>query len=82
MLIAKGILPFALCFRRPRRDSNAQPTDSKSGTLSIELRGRALRDIIALLSAGRKGYTPGRGSFIFPDCLHLTFFGHRVRVKS
>ena len=23
----------------PRRDSNAQPTDSKSGTLSIELRG-------------------------------------------
>ena len=26
--------------RRPRRDSNAQPTDSKSGTLSIELRGR------------------------------------------
>ena len=25
----------------PRRDSNAQPTDSKSGTLSIELRGRA-----------------------------------------
>ena len=25
---------------RPRRDSNPQPTDSKSGTLSIELRGR------------------------------------------
>ena len=27
---------FLLC---PRRDSNPQPTDSKSGTLSIELRG-------------------------------------------
>jgi hypothetical protein len=26
-------------FRRPRRDSNPQPTDSKSGALSIELRG-------------------------------------------
>ncbi len=25
---------------RPRRDSNSQPTDSKSGALSIELRGR------------------------------------------
>ena len=25
---------------RPRRGSNSQPTDSKSGTLSIELRGR------------------------------------------
>ena len=27
--------------RRPRRDSNPQPTDSKSGALSIELRGHA-----------------------------------------
>jgi integrase len=26
--------------RRPRRDSNSQPTDSKSGALSIELRGQ------------------------------------------
>ena len=26
--------------RRPRRDSNAQPADSKSVALSIELRGR------------------------------------------
>ncbi len=33
----------------PVLDSNPQPTDSKSGTLSIELRGRALRDIIALI---------------------------------
>jgi hypothetical protein len=31
----------SLFFRRPRRGSNPQPTDSKSGTLSIELRGRA-----------------------------------------
>ncbi len=31
----------------PRRDSNAEPTDSKSGALSIELRGRELRVIIA-----------------------------------
>jgi hypothetical protein len=27
--------------KHPRGDSNAQPTDSKSGTLSIELRGQA-----------------------------------------
>jgi hypothetical protein len=32
---------FHLNERRPRGDSNAQPTDSKSGTLSIELRGQA-----------------------------------------
>ena len=31
--------------RRPRRGSNAQPPDSKSVTLSIELRGRATKII-------------------------------------
>jgi DNA polymerase-3 subunit epsilon len=31
-------------YRRPRRDSNTQPTDSKSGALSIELRGRMRHD--------------------------------------
>ena len=30
----------AMTKKHPRGDSNAQPTDSKSGTLSIELRGR------------------------------------------
>jgi hypothetical protein len=34
------ILDRSDIIRRPRRDSNAQPTDSKSGALSIELRGR------------------------------------------
>lgn len=38
-----GILPQIGICRRPRRDSNAQPTDSKSGALSIELRGRVKR---------------------------------------
>jgi hypothetical protein len=33
----------AIINRRPRRDSNAQPTDSKSGALSIELRGQATK---------------------------------------
>ena len=33
--------PLPPTYRRPRGDSNAQPTDSKSGTLSIELRGQA-----------------------------------------
>ena len=32
--------------RRPRRGSNAQPPDSKSVTLSIELRGRASEIIL------------------------------------
>jgi hypothetical protein len=30
-------------YKRPRRDSNSQPTDSKSGALSIELRGQSAR---------------------------------------
>ena len=29
------------CFLRPRRGSNSQPLDSKSITLSIELRGQS-----------------------------------------
>ena len=36
---------FLLC---PRRDSNPQPTDSKSGTLSIELRGHLHPDYTAM----------------------------------
>ena len=31
---------YARSPRRPRRDSNAQPADSKSDALSVELRGR------------------------------------------
>jgi hypothetical protein len=42
---------MAVCHRhiwRPRRDSNSQPTDSKSGALSIELRGQLMDGIISL----------------------------------
>jgi hypothetical protein len=34
-------------YRRPRRDSNSQPSDPKSGALSIELLGR--RDYYTVL---------------------------------
>ncbi len=35
-----GVLErYTPTYRRPRGDSNAQPTDSKSGALSIELQG-------------------------------------------
>lgn len=37
--------------QRPRRDSNAQPTDSKSGALSVELRGPSSRLYLAKRAA-------------------------------
>ena len=40
-LLGAQAIPFD--FKYPLCDSNAQPTDSKSGTLSIELRGQILR---------------------------------------
>jgi hypothetical protein len=46
--------------RRPRRDSNAQPSDSKSGTLSIELRGRVRHNYATNISMQALAELPRR----------------------
>ncbi len=55
--------PHLLC---PRRDSNPQPTDSKSGTLSIELRGHFVPRLYrnALFLAINRNCAPYRAQFL------------------
>jgi hypothetical protein len=54
-----GFLHTYSTHRRPRCDSNAQPTDSKSGALSFELRGHRCRGHYSTLeSLGQPAHAP------------------------
>ena len=71
--------------RRSRRDSNAQPTDSKSGTLSIELREREpiIPQIKTYLKKRTASYLNNRKSKVsnFYSNFYLLFIKETIKMK-
>ena len=63
---------------RPRRDSNSEPTDSKSGALSIELRGQGYKTAI---SGGKrmKSAIYG-GEIVLPSCCDVANLLHSTSL--